>query len=69
MAVKVVDKKTGQSFSGKFAMLDKEKVNLWSGSMSDKKGGLRGCGRKQVFDSGNVMVSADDPSRELKKVL
>jgi hypothetical protein len=68
MAVKVVDKKTGQSFSGKFAVLEKEKVSLWTGCMSDKKGGLRGCGRKHIFDADSVSVNADDPSRELKQV-
>lgn len=46
MPVGVVDKNTAQSFSGKFAVLEKGKVNLWSGCMSDKKGSLRGCGRK-----------------------
>jgi hypothetical protein len=34
--------------------------------MSDKKGGLRGCGKKRVFPRQGVTVEADNPSLELK---
>lgn len=67
MAVKVVDKATGETHTGKFARIVGGSVNLFSGIMSDKKGGFRGCSRKQVFDEAKVTVTADDPDRELKR--
>jgi hypothetical protein len=67
MAVKVVVKSTGQANVGKFASVEGGKVNLFSGIMSDKKGGYRGCGRKQVFDAAAVKVTADDPGREIRR--
>lgn len=67
MAVKVVEKDSGKATTGKYAVVDKEKVNLWSGVMSDKKGGFRGCGRKLVFEVAKVTVSADDPAKEIKR--
>ena len=66
MTVKVVNRKTGETISGKFAVLQEGNVLLYSGCMSDKKGGLRGCGKKQVFAAERVTVSADDPGREIK---
>ena len=66
MAVKVVNKETGETVSGKLAILKEGNVILYSGCMSDKKGGLRGCGKKQVFAADSVSVSADDPAREIK---
>lgn len=67
MTVKVVEKATGKEHTGKYAVVDSAQVALFSGSMSDKKGGLRGCGRKTVFEAAKVAVTADDPSRELKR--
>lgn len=67
MTVKVVEKATGKEFTGKYAVVDPAQVALFSGSMSDKKGGIRGCGRKTVFEAAKVTVSADDPSREIKR--
>jgi hypothetical protein len=66
MAVKVINKKTGETFSGKLAVLRESEVNLFSGVMSDKKGGFRGCGKKRVFPRQDVTVEADNPSLELK---
>ena len=68
MTVTVVDTKMGQTFTGRFALVDKEKVGLFSGCMSDKKGGFRGCGKKTVFPVDSVTVKADDPSKELKRL-
>lgn len=67
MAVKVVDKKTGQEATGKWAAVKGGEVHLWSGIMSDKKGGWRGCGRKTIFPAASVKVSADEPAKELKR--
>lgn len=66
MAVKVVDKKTGKAVLGKYAVVGKDQVGLFSGIMSDKKGGWRGCGKKTVFEAASVTVNADDPAKELK---
>lgn len=62
MPIKVVAKKTG-----KWAAVKGAEIHLWSGIMSDKKGGWRGCGRKTVFPAGGVTVTADDPAKELKR--
>lgn len=67
MAVKVLIKETGETITGKFASLEADKVGLFSGIMSDKKGGFRGCGKKQVFEAATVTVTADDPAKELKQ--
>ncbi len=67
MTVKVVIKDTGQTITGKFASLEVDKVGLFSGIMSDKKGGMRGCGKKTVFEAARVTVTADDPAKELKR--
>ncbi|MDP2920680.1 MAG: hypothetical protein Q8O43_10760 [Dehalococcoidia bacterium] len=67
MAVKVVDKKTKKEATGKWAAVKGGEVHLWSGIMSDKKGGWRGCGRKTVFPATDVNISADEPAKELKK--
>jgi len=66
MAVKVVNKETGETISGKLAILKEGNVLLYSGCRPDKKGGLRGCGKRQVFAADSVSVSADDPAREIK---
>jgi hypothetical protein len=67
MAVKVVDKKTGKETAGKFAAVKGGEVSLWTGIMSDKKGGWRGCGKKMVFPADSVNIKADQPDKELKK--
>ncbi|MBI4213408.1 MAG: hypothetical protein HY534_03795 [Chloroflexi bacterium] len=67
MAVKVVINDTGQALIGKFASFDADKVGLFSGIMSDKKGGFRGCGKKQVFDASAVTVTADDFEKEIRR--
>lgn len=66
MAVKVVVKETGETITGKFASFEGEKVGLFSGVMSDKKGGFRGCGKKRLFDAAAVTVTADDPKKETR---
>lgn len=66
MAVKVVNKATQETYTGKFAQIQKGEVWLYSGCMSDKKGGLRGCGKKQVFPASGVTVTADNPAKEIK---
>lgn len=67
MPVQVLIKETGEKVSGKFAVIDAESVGLFSGIMSDKKGGFRGCGKKLVFQANVVSVSADDPAKEIKR--
>ena len=67
MPVTVLIKETGEEVKGKFAAIDIEKIGLFSGIMSDKKGGFRGCGRKTVFDASVVTVIADEPDKELKQ--
>ena len=67
MSVKVVDKKTGQETTGKYAAIKGEQVNLYTGIMSNKKGGWRGCGRRIVFPVDDVTVTADEPTKELKQ--
>ncbi len=67
MSVKVVDKKTKKETVGKFAMVKGGQVNLYTGIMSDKKGGWRGCGKRIVFPAASVTVTADDPGKELKE--
>ncbi|MBI4281938.1 MAG: hypothetical protein HY672_00405 [Chloroflexi bacterium] len=67
MAVKILIKETGETITGKFASLEADTVGLFSGIMSDKKGGFRGCGKKRVFEAAAVTVTADDPSKELKR--
>jgi hypothetical protein len=67
MTVKVVDKKTGKETTGKYAIIKGAQVNLYTGIMSDKKGGWRGCGKRHVFSTESVTVTADDPTRELKQ--
>jgi len=67
MSVKVKDKKTGKETVGKYALIKGSEVNLYTGIMSDKKGGWRGCGKRIVFPAENVTVTADDPTRELRQ--
>lgn len=43
MSVRVVDKKTGKEITGKYAVIKGGQVNLYTGIMSNKKGGWRGC--------------------------
>ena len=66
MAVRVVDRGSGKTAIGKYAVIKEGSVFLYSGCMPDKKGGLRGCGKKSVFPSEAVTVNADDPQREIK---
>ena len=67
MAVKVVNKKTGETATGKFAAIKGGEVHLYSGCTSDKKGGIRGCGKRTVFPAASVNVTADDPGKEIKR--
>ena len=67
MAVKVVEKATGKVATGKYVSIKGKEVRLYSGIMSDKKGGWRGCGKCTSFSADAVTVSADDPAREIKK--
>lgn len=67
MAVRVVIKETGETIVGKFAAFEGEKIGLFSGVMSDKKGGFRGCGKKRVFDAAAVTVTADEPEKETRR--
>lgn len=66
MAVRFTMNGTGQAFTGKHAVVEDGKVSLFSGIMSDKKGGFRSCGKKQVFDVSTITVEADNPAKELK---
>ncbi len=67
MSVKVRDKKTSKETVGKYAAIKAGQVNLYTGIMSDKKGGWRGCGKRIVFPADSVSVTADDPAKELKQ--
>lgn len=67
MSVRVIDKKTGKETTGKYAIVKGGQVNLYTGVMSDKKGGWRGCGKRIVFSAESVTVAADDPTRELRQ--
>lgn len=67
MSVKVKDNRTGQETIGKYALVKGDQVSLYSGIMSDKKGGWRGCGKRTVFSVEDVAVAADDPAKELKR--
>ncbi len=67
MSVKVVDKKTGKETTGKYAVIKGDQVSLYTGIMSDKKGGWRGCGKRLLFSAESVTVAADDPTKELKQ--
>ncbi|MBM2826458.1 MAG: hypothetical protein HW403_522 [Dehalococcoidia bacterium] len=65
MSVRVAEKETGKVVIGKYAKMEKGQVLLYSGCMDNKKGGLRGCGKKSVFLAEQVTVAADEPSIEL----
>jgi hypothetical protein len=67
MAVKVIEKAMGKVTTGKYAATNGKDIRLYSGIMSDKKGGWRGCGTCTAFSADAVSVSAGDPARELKK--
>lgn len=68
MAVKVVNKQGGQTFTGKFVDIKEGTVSLWSGMVADKKGDFRGCGRKVgAFPEATVTIQADDPTREIRR--
>lgn len=67
MSVRVIDKKTGEETTGKYAVIKSGQVNLYTGIMSDKKGGWRGCGKRFQFSAGSVTVTADEPTKELKQ--
>lgn len=67
MSVRVIDKKSGQETIGKWASVKGNEINLFTGIMSDKKGGWRGCGKKIVFPADSVTVTADEPAKELKQ--
>ncbi|MBI2846367.1 MAG: hypothetical protein HYX82_00640 [Chloroflexi bacterium] len=63
MSVKVTDKKTGKETAGKYAVIKGGEVNLYTGIMSDKKGGWRGYGKRLVFSAESVTVAADEPTK------
>jgi hypothetical protein len=67
MSVRVVDKKTGKETIGKYALVKGDQVSLYTGIMSDKKGGWRGCGKRLAFAAEDITVTADDPAKELKQ--
>ncbi len=67
MSVRVIDKKTGKETIGKYALVKEGQVSLYTGIMSDKKGGWRGCGKRIVFPAESVTITADDPAREFKQ--
>ncbi len=67
MSVRVMDKKTGKEPIGKYALDKGGQINLYSGIMSDKKGGWRGCGKRIIFPAESVTVTAEDPAKELKQ--
>ncbi len=67
MSVKVVDKQTGTETIGKYASVKEGQVALYSGIMSDRKGGWRGCGRRQTFSADAVTMTADSPDKEIKQ--
>lgn len=67
MAVTVLIKDTGEKVTGKFAVMEGETVGIFSGIMSDKKGGFRGCGWKRIFSAAAVTITADDPTNEIKR--
>ena len=67
MSVKVADKKTGKETTGKYASVKGGQVSLYSGIMSDKKGGWRGCGKRTVLSVEETTLTADDPAKELKQ--
>ncbi len=67
MSVRVIEKASGKETVGKYAAIKGSEVGLFSGIMSDKKGGWRGCGKKTVFKADTVTVKADDPAKELKQ--
>lgn len=67
MAVKVTEKAGGAVHTGKFANIKGGQVSLFSGVMSDKKGGWRGCGKCTKFPADAVTVAADKPETELKQ--
>ena len=67
MSVRVVDKKTGKETTDKYASVKGGQVSLYSGIMSDKKGGWRGCGKRTVFPVEGITLAADDPAKELKQ--
>jgi hypothetical protein len=69
MSVTVIDKTSGKEITGKYAAVKGGEVGLFSGIMSDKKGGWRGCGKKTVFMLDGVTVKADDLAKELKQVI
>ena len=67
MAVTILVKNTGEEVKGKAAAIDLESIGLFSGIVSDKKGGFRGCGRKTVFPAASVTITAHEPDKELKR--
>ncbi|MBI2866643.1 MAG: hypothetical protein HYX99_04720 [Chloroflexi bacterium] len=67
MAVTVTEKEGGKVHQGKYASIKGGEIKLFSGIMSDKKGGWRGCGKCSAFPTEAVTVSADNPATELKQ--
>ena len=67
MSVKVMDKTTGKETVGKYALIKGGQVSLYKSIMSDKKGGWRGCGKRIAFATDNVTITADDPTKELRR--
>ena len=67
MSVKIISYYPHQEHVGKFALIKGDQVNLYTGIMSDKKGGWRGCGKQIVFPADGITITADDPAKELKQ--
>jgi len=67
MSVKVVDRKTGKETTGKYAVIKGDQVSLYTGIMSDKKGGWRGCGKRLLFSADSVIITADESVKELRR--
>ena len=67
MSVKVMDNTTSKETISKYALIKGDQISLYTGIMSDKKGGWRGCGKRIAFPSDSVTITADDPAKELKR--
>lgn len=66
MSVTVVVNDTGESFTGKYALVAAGQVNLYAGRWLDKKGVWRRSSRRQIFVADSVTVTADEPAIELE---
>jgi hypothetical protein len=67
MTVRVVDKETGKCTLGKYAIIRKGQVILYTGIISDPECGWRGCGLRMVLAADLATVTADEPTKELRQ--